>query len=418
MKSTILLVDMDSFFAQVEQRNNPALRGKPILVGGNPALRHGVVAAASHEAKHCGVKSGMSIFEAKKLCPDAILVEGDTDKYLDCCYCLLDIYREFTDLVECFSVDEAFLDVTHIQNLWGSPVEIASRIKQHIRKSLNLTCSVGIGPNKLVAKMACAWQKPDGITMVEPHELPEILWALPIDDLVGVGRKMRKHLVALGITTIGKLAHFPRDILRRKFGVYGDQLHEWANGIDKTPVDPTVHLTVKSMGHGYTLPADTIDLEELRWYLFWLSDKVARRLRKDNYQGRTITLVVRTADFLSFTRNRTLPHHTNAPQTICGVAEELLHENFPRIPIRLVGVSVSNLRPADAVQLRLYENVLQTEQTLKALDMVKDKYGDDAITFATLLTARRRTRKKIGMFLTKKEKGNKDSPLTHLAMLE
>lgn len=407
----IMLVDMDSFFAQVEQRNNPALRGRPVLVGGNPALRHGVVAAASVEAKRCGVRSGMSYFEAIRLCPDAVLVEGDTDRYVDCCHRLVDIFRGFTDMVECYSIDEAFLDVTHARLVSGPPAEIARRVKQRVRRELNLTCSVGIGPNKLVAKMACEWRKPDGLTVVAPEELPEILWALPVEELVGIGRRMKKRLAAMGITTIGRLARFPPGILREKFGVYGNLLHQWANGIDDSPVDPDAHLTVKSMGHSHTLPRDTDDPAELRWYLFWLSDKVGRRLRKDNYHGRTVTLAVRTSDFLGFTRNRTLPFHANSPHIICDTAVGLLRENLPRLPVRLLGISVSQLAPTDAVQLRLYENLLRTERTLKAMDAVKDRYGDGALTFAALLPAKRRIRKKIGIFLTNREKGNRRSPL-------
>jgi len=407
----ILLVDMDSFFAQVEQRNNPALRGRPVLVGGNAELRHGVVAAASYEAKRCGVKSGMSYFEAKRLCPEAITVYGNTDKYVDCCYELLAIFREFTDMVECYSIDEAFLDVSHVARTGGTAEKIARGIKKRVWDALGLTCTVGIGPNKLVAKMACGWEKPDGLAAVHPEELPHIIWPLPVDEIWGIGPRLTKRLNRIGVETIGGLARVPAEVLKGKFGVYGLMMHRWAHGIDDTPVDPSSHMTVKSMGHSYTLPADTEDREEIRWYLFWLSDRVARRLRKDNYRGRAISVVVRTADFRGFSRDRTIPRHTDSPQEICGVAEELLWRHHAGGPVRLLGVKVGSLRQDNPRQLSLDPRDRRSERSLRALDVVKDKYGPDAITFASIMDSRRRTHQKIGVFLTNREKGNRRSPL-------
>ncbi|MCX8015258.1 MAG: DNA polymerase IV, partial [candidate division WOR-3 bacterium] len=192
----IALIDMDAFFAQIEQSHNPSLRGKPLFVLGGPG-RHAVVTAASYEAKRFGVKSGMSLPEAQKLCPYALTIIGNQDKYIDYCYRLLNIYQEFTDLVEPYSIDEAFLDLTAVQRLFGTPEQIAKKIKVRIRQELNLTCSIGIGPNKLIAKMAAEWHKPDGLVIVKPEQVPQIIWSFPVEEMVGVGRKMKIHLNSL-----------------------------------------------------------------------------------------------------------------------------------------------------------------------------------------------------------------------------
>jgi DNA polymerase IV len=407
----VALVDMNAFFAQVEQINNPALRGKPVLVGGNPKKRT-IVAAASYEARPFGIKSGMSYYEALRLCPQAVIVEGNTSKYLDYCYRIVGVLRDFTDVVEAFSIDEAFLDLTHVQNLFGAPETIAEKIKNRLYEELGLKCSVGIGPNKLVAKLASNWQKPDGLTRIWPDELPHVLWPFPVEELIGVGRHMRKRLNALGITTIGNLANYDAAILKRKFGIYGELLHQWAHGIDDAPVDPGVFLTVKSMGHSYTLPYDTDDTETIRWFIFWLADRVARRLRRDGYHGRTVTLAVRNSEMHGFSRSRTIPHSTCSGHTLCDVALDLFEKNVPHgLKVRLIGVGLSNLERDRPLQLTL-DGETRNRRVLEAMDTVKDKYGDSAITFATLVgQPSKLLRKKIGMFLTNREKARPDSPL-------
>lgn len=407
----VALVDMNAFFAQVEQINNPILRGKPILVGGNPKKRT-IVAAASYEARPYGIKSGMSYYEALRLCPQAVIVEGNTSKYLDYCYRIVGILRDFTDAVEAFSIDEAFLDLTHVQGLFGPPEEIGRKIKDRLYSELGLKCSVGIGPNKLTAKMAADWQKPDGLTRIWPDELPHILWPFPVEELVGVGRRMKARLNALGIETIGDMANYDAGILKRKFGIYGELLHQWAHGTDDSPVDPGVFLTVKSMGHSYTLPYDTDDPETIRWFIFWLADRLARRLRRDGYHGRTVTLAVRNSDMSGFSRSRTIPHDTCSGHTLRDVALDLFEKHVPPgMKVRLLGVGLSSLRHDRPMQLTL-DGETHRRRALEAMDSVKDKYGDSAITFATLIgRPKRLVRKKIGMFLTNREKGRPDSPL-------
>ena len=459
---TIVLIDMDAFFAQIEQRHNPALRGKPILVTGGPG-RHAIVTTASYEAKRLGVKSAMSLPEALKLCPHALTIIGNPDKYIDYCYRLLNIYKEFTDLVEPYSIDEAFLDITSVQRLFGTPQEIGQKIKKRIKQELDLTCSIGIGPNKLIAKMAAEWQKPDGLTIVNPNDVPQIIWHMPVEEMVGVGRKMKIHLNSLGIKTIEDLAKYPAYLLKAKFGKYGEILHQFAWGIDNSSVDPKSFDEIKSVGHSYTLPKDVTDLELIKWYIYWLSSKVARRLEKEGLAGRTIHLSVRSADFNDFGIQTSIPEKTNYPQKIANVAYELFLKNFTdcacpasiskigidknnthstslsltknRGGVRLLGVSVSNLSSQDYYQLSLFygsprtnftsEESFQTtlctgtkksqnlvrgktklSQVLNSIAQVKNKYGDDVIELAVLLlqNKKRWVRQKVGCFLTPLEK--------------
>ncbi len=402
---TIMLIDMDAFFAQIEQVHNPNLKGKPVFVAGSPYKRS-VVTAASYEAKRLGVKSGMSLPEAKKLCPEAIVVIGNQDKYLDYCSRLIEIYQEFTDLVEPFSIDEAFLDVTYVQKLWGSPLEIAQKIKARIRDELNLTCSIGIGPNKLLAKMAADMHKPDGLTIIDYQDVPKLIWPLPVEELIGVGERMKVHLNKLGIETIGDLAQFSVAVLKEKFGKYGEMLHQSAKGIGDWIVNPSNFLEIKSVGHSYTLAYDTNDLEIIRWYIYYLASKVARRLQKENLVGKTITLVMRTADFTNIGKSETIGEYTNHPQIIADTAYQLFikHCQIPiviRNGIRLVGVSVSNLAKPSHQQLNLFCNQQKISRILASVGEIKDKYGEEVIDLAIVFRKQVKSfiRKKVGCFL-------------------
>ncbi len=402
---TIMLIDMDAFFAQIEQVHNPHLKGKPVFVTGSPYKRS-VVTAASYEAKRLGVKSGMSLPEAQKLCPNGVVVVGNQDKYLDYCYRLLEIYHEFTDLVEPFSIDEAFLDVTHVQRLRGSPVEIAQKIKVRIKEELNLTCSIGIGPNKLLAKMAADINKPDGLTIIKYPDVPTILWPLPVEELIGVGQRMKIHLNKLGIKTIGDLARFPIAILKEKFGKYGEIIHRSANGICEEIVNPANTLEIKSVGHSYTLPYDTNDFETIKWYIYYLTSKVTRRLQKEGLMGKTIALVLRTSDLATFSKSETISEYTNYPTVIARTAYQLFKRYYPismctKTGIRLVGVSVSNLVKSEHWQLNLFSNQPKITRLLESVAKIKDKYGEEIMDLAVVFRKPVKTfiRKKVGCFL-------------------
>ncbi len=380
---TILLIDMNAFFASVEQRCNPMLRGKPVLVAGSPSTRS-VVAAASYEARPFGVHSGMPLVEALRLCPEAIVIEGNPAKYVDTSMRLFKIFKDYTDQMEIYSVDECFLDVTATQHLFGGPVKIAEAIKRRMRARFGLTCSVGIAPNKMLAKLASGMKKPDGLTEIKPEEVSRILEKLPVEKLHGIGEKTREHLARLGISTVGELGRFPREVLRRKFGINGDLLHEMGNGIDRSPVVPYHHEPdVKSMGHSYTLSRDTHDMETVRRHLLRLSEMVGRRLREEHFAGRTVTLTLRYSDMQTFGRQKSLAEYLDDGYAIYRVALSILEQTREKRAIRLVGVSVSSLVKG-IHQLDLFGNPRQKD-LLSALDAINDKYGEFTIKRASLV---------------------------------
>lgn len=301
MNSRIVLhIDMNAFFASIEQKTNPALRGRPVIVCGNPETRT-VVSAASYEAKPFGIKAGMGISEARRLCPQAVFVIGNLAKYVDTARQIFNILRQFSAKTEVFSIDEAFLEITDTCSSYDVALAVGQDIKKAILAKMGLTCSVGIGPNKLIAKLGSDMQKPDGLVLVKPEEVAATLENLSIKDLFGVGRQMEKHLRVLGIYTCGDLGRYPVSILRRHFGIIGETLHNMGLGVDTTPVHYSDdEPSVKSMGHTHTLACDTNDLEEIRRNIFSLSEQVAVRLRKDNYCGRTVCLILRDSDFFYF----------------------------------------------------------------------------------------------------------------------
>ncbi len=386
---TILLVDMNAFFANIEQRCNPALRGKPVLVGGSPSKRS-VVAAASYEVRPFGVHSGMSLTEALLLCPGAILVEGNASKYTDTARRVFQICKDYTDQMEIYSIDECFLDVTATQDMFGGPWEIARSIKRRIREELELTCSVGIGPNKMLAKLASGMKKPDGLTEIKPEEVKDLLEDMPVEKLHGIGEKTRIRLAKMGITRVGPLGRVPVESLRRRFGVLGDILHKMGNGIDCSPIIPYhSEPDIKSVGHSYTLDRNTQDWDVVHHHLLRLSEMVGRRLREQGYAGRTITLVLRYEDMHTFSRQRSIVEHIDDGYTIYQTAASILHQNdADGRKIRLVGVSVSNL-VRGIHQLGLFANH-RYRTLLKTLDDINDKYGEFTVKRASLVDLKTR----------------------------
>ena len=289
-------VDMNAFFASVEQQSKPSLRDKPVAVIG--AQQRTVITTASYEARAYGVKVGMTVPEAKKLCPDIIFVAGNNKKYTDTCTRLVRLYTDYTPLVEVYSVDEAFLDITGSLYLLGEPEDIAMRIKRRIRRGFGLTCSIGVGPNKLLAKLAGGMQKPDGFTIIHPGAVSEILEKLLVSELCGIGSRLESHLESMGVKTCGELGRFPVKELEDKFGIVGKRLHQMGLGIDESPVVPVEDTPdAKSVGHSMTLERNVSNGEDMNRYLLQLSEMVGRRLRRSHYSGRTIALTLRYSDF-------------------------------------------------------------------------------------------------------------------------
>ncbi|OAT79441.1 DNA polymerase IV [Desulfotomaculum copahuensis] len=386
MSRTILLADMNAFFASVHQALDPALRDKAVIVAGDPAKRHGIVLAASYQARAEGVKTGMTVGEAVLTCPDGVLIKPQYHLYVGFSSRILRIMRDFTPLVEPFSIDEAFMDVTGCRNLLGSPVEIARKLKERIRNEVGVTCSVGIGPNKLLAKMAAGLQKPDGLTVLEEKDVPVRLWPLPVRKLFGVGPRYERHLRQFNIHTIGDLANFPVDVLKRRFGVNGEVLWLCARGVDYSPVDPGSLEMVKSVGQQITLPRDYRG-GEVKVVVLELADQVARRVRAGGYVGKTVVLSLKDADFACLSRRRTLPGYTALAAEIHRAAVMLLERHWPAgWPVRLVGVALANLIPARQEQLALFGRQEKLDRFERGYDRVRNRFGEKAICRAASLT--------------------------------
>jgi len=344
----ILHVDMDAFFASVEQRDDPALRGRPVVVGG--AGGRGVVAAASYEARRFGVRSAMPMVRARRLCPDLVVVSPHFDAYRDVSREVMAILRDYTPLVEPLSLDEAFLDVAGAVRLFGPPEEIARRIRVDVRERLDLPCSVGIAPTKSVAKLLSAKAKPDGLLHWRVSEVVQRLRPLPVAELWGAGPKTVERLTTYGFTTVGQLADADLRTLQRVVGdVVGTNLHRLARGEDPrsvTPVSPT-----KSVSAEQTYDEDVDDPDVLRRHLLRLCEKVGRRLRTAGLAGRTITLKVRFGSFETVTRSSTLPTPTDRTHDLVSVAGGLLDGlRLERARVRLLGVGVSNLGDGDGAR--------------------------------------------------------------------
>ena len=386
--SDIIHLDMDAFFASIEQRDVPFYRGRPLVVchTDEPGSLKGVVSAASYEAREFGVKAGLSVLEAKKLIKNGIYIAGNYDKYLHATRKIKEICRRHSDAVEVYSIDELFLDASGD----GGAPRIAFDIKRAIRDELNLTASVGVGPNKLVAKMASEFNKPDGFTVIEPGDLPDIFAPLPVSDIVGVGRRMKRHFDAIGVTTIGDLARVPVGYLTAKFGVVGAALHNAALGLDGTPVARCQAETyVKSFGHSQALGNGLSDPTELKRILLGLTEGVARRMRKEGYYGRAVHLSLSLARTFSLSRSRTTSYLTQDARDIFPVAEALLDRErgiVERYPPTMIGVAVTRLiNVREGVQLSVLDILDSRRRDLTlAADAVREKFGERAVFRASL----------------------------------
>lgn len=382
----IFHVDMDAFFASVEQSANPKLLGKPVLVGGH-SLTRGVVCAASYEARPYGIKSGMSIAEARRLCPHAVIVPASSQKYVETSQEIFQKLCQYTPLVEIFSIDEAFMDVTETSpRFFKIPETLARHLKNWVKERFRITMSVGIAPNKLVAKLASDAFKPDGLKRIRPEQVGSFLKDLPVEALCGVGPRLQEHLNGMGIRTCNELGHFPEELLFEKFGIIGPVLGRMGQGIDHAPVQPAgaAELT-KSMGHSYTLLEDIYEFREMKKYLLWLSERVGRRLRREHFKGRVVHLWLRFADGYSFGKQRALHYEIDDGQDIYQEALKI----FEGVPgwkergIRLLGVSISGLRSRGHEQW-LLEEYEKRRRLRKSMDAINDKFGEFTVKWALI----------------------------------
>ncbi|HHT06091.1 MAG TPA: DNA polymerase IV [Hydrogenispora sp.] len=381
----IIHLDMDAFFAAIEQLDNPSYRGKPVIVGGSPHAR-GVVSTCSYEARKYGIHSAMPLREAARRCPHGIFVPGRMQRYQEVSAAIMQLLREYTPLVEPLSCDEAFLDVTGSEQLFGPAEAIARQIVDRIASELKLSASVGVAPNKFLAKLASDLKKPRGFVVIGEEEVLSFLAPLPIARIWGVGPKTTAQLKKMGLKTIGDLQELSLTYLRDNLGDLGIHLYHLARGIDDRPVEPG--QTVKSIGHETTFQEDTADREFLEGILWRLSEKVARRLRRQGLVGKVITLKMRDQDFQTVTRRSTLYQATDFEEVIFQTARQLAEENaWGRKPLRLIGVSVSGLQTRENSQEPLFaaaddEDLRSLHQTL---DRIRDRFGETAITRARFL---------------------------------
>jgi DNA polymerase-4 len=377
---------MNAFFASVEQAMNPTLRGKPIAVIGS--AHRTVITTSSYEARKCGVKTGMAVWEAKRCCPELILVVGNNRRYTHTSSEIMKMMLDYTPLVEVFSIDEAFMDVTGCLRLFGSAENIAYRLKARIRNRFGITCSIGIAPNKLLAKLASEMQKPDGLTIIKAEEISRVLEKLPITDLCGVGKRMGRHLRLLGITSCGELGRFPVAILKKKFGIVGEYLQRMGKGLDDSPVLSAEDAEpVKSVGHSMTLERDIDTREEILRYLLQLSEMVGRRARRYGVTGKTVSLYVRYADFdTSFGKQQSQGDYLSLSEDIFRAAVRILDTVQLEQPVRLLGVRLTNLRHREE-QLPLFVEEKMKVFATQAMDEVNNRYGDFTVTFGALLSS-------------------------------
>jgi DNA polymerase IV len=381
-EKVVLHIDMDAFFISVEERDDPSLRGKPAAVCGS--LSRSVVTSANYEARPFGIRAGMPIQEAKRKCPSLILVEGDHSKYTETSARIFSILKDYTPLVEVASIDEAYLDVTQSLLLFKSAHHIAQSIKEKIREKERLTCSIGVAPNKLLAKLGSRLQKPDGLVIIETEKVEEILKDLPVSSLYGIGPKLEEALKSIGISTCGQLGKVHISFLKKRFGVIGERLHEMGLGVDDSPVVPfDEEEDAKSISHSVTLEEDTSDGNSLRKVLLQLSERVSRRMRRDGFYGRRITLTVRYSDFYTFSKQRTISKWIDSGNEIFDQALEIFESLSHPKPIRLLGVGVSLLKK-EWCQLDLFEKRDKKERMLKTMDRVNERFGDWTLTWAGL----------------------------------
>ncbi len=382
----VIHLDMDAFYPSVEVLDNPELKGKPVIVGGSK--KRGVVSSASYEARKFGVHSAQPMATAIRLCPQGIILPVRMSRYKMVSEKVFEIFYLFTPLVEPLSIDEAFLDVTGSACLFGSPVEIAEKIKQEVAEKIGLTISAGVAPSKFVAKIASDMEKPDGLTVVPSDKVRQFLDPLSIKKMWGVGKVTQKTLSRLNIHTFRDLRRMSVEVLERKFGKYGIKMHELAMGIDERQV-VTSH-DIKSIGHEETFSVDIIDPESAKKELLSLANRVARRMRRKSMEGKTVTLKVKYNDFVQITRSATLQKYTNDSSEIYSTIRNLLVKTaVGKKPVRLLGISLSQLTlMGSGRQLSLFNQQESNQKRLelnRTLDSIYEKFGNKGIRPGALI---------------------------------
>ncbi|HAH08266.1 MAG TPA: DNA polymerase IV [Elusimicrobia bacterium] len=389
MSRVVLHLDMNAYFASVEQKANPALRGRPVAVVGD-LKRRSIVLTASYEARAFGVKTGNLYWDARRLCHGLIPVVGDPRKYVAQTREIVRVLEDYSDQVEVASIDEGYLDVTGSLKLFKTDgLGVARRLQARIKDELGLPCSVGAAPNKLLAKLASGLRKPMGLYEIRPEDVAGLLAELPVEELCGIGPRLKESLNRLGIRTCGQLGAAPLDLLQAEFGFWGYWMRRWGRGEDESPVRRSTELeAVKSVGHSTTLPQDTSDPEVVRSFMLLLAEKVGVRLRRGGLMGRTVSASCRYDDFRGFSKSRTLDEPLCDGPALCGVALDILHEMRPERPLRQLGVCVSSLVLQESPPF-LLEHLEKGRLAAQAMDEVNEEFGRGTLKRAGVLEAER-----------------------------
>ena len=396
MDRVIFHCDCNGFYASVELLEHPELQDKPVAVCGDPKSRHGIILAKNERAKGFGIKTAETIWQARKKCPDLVLLPAHHDKYRAMSKRVNTLYERFTDLVEPFGIDESWLDVTGTLHLFGGDsVALADRIRGEVRRELGLTISVGVSFNKIFAKLGSDYKKPDATTLITPENFQDIVWPLPVTDLLYVGRAAARTLERYGVHTIGQLAAFDRQALTTLLGKQGGQLWNYANGLENSPVSPAGQYTPpKSVGNGETFPRNLITQEEVRRGVALLADQVAVRLRRHRMKAATLQVTIRDPNFKDICRQRPLPVPTCTARELMRAALDILEHSWKAgAPIRAITLTAQNLIPEEeaAEQLGLFapeepKRRDRAEKLERVVDQLREKYGHDAVTSAALAT--------------------------------
>ena len=395
MTRTILHVDLNNFYASVECLYHPELRGKPVAVSGDVENRHGIILAKNQLAKATGVKTGEAIWQAKGKCPGLVCLPPDYRKYLRFSRLARKIYADYTDKIESFGIDECFVDVTGSTALFGDGLKIADDIRQRIREEMGVTASVGVSWNKIFAKLGSDMKKPDATTVITEENFREIVWPLPVEELLYVGRSTKNKLNNRAVFTIGDLAAREVAHLKLALGVWGETLWTFANGLDAAPVaQPGEESFIKSVGNSTTTPRDLVNIEDVKMIVYVLAESVAARLRRHGLKCRTVAVHIRNNELYSFERQGKLPIPSYLARDIAGKALELFRQNYTwDRPIRSLGVRGADLvTEHGAVQLDMFApDSVEQEQLERTLDRLRERFGTYCVRRCALLQDERLT---------------------------
>ncbi len=393
MGRVIFLVDMNAFYISCEMARNPALKGKPAAVAGDPKNRSGIILAANYDARKYKIRTTMLVHEAKRLCPQLLLVPPDRELYSSKSSEVMRILSRYTPVIQQNSIDEAWLDLTGCEGLFGEPVQIAEKIMKDIVEELDLWCSIGISDNKFLAKMASEIKKPLGITEMWQKDVKSKLWPLPVREMYGIGKMAEKKLAELSILTIGDLASCNSTLLSRAFGKYGEELKRLANGIDPSPVTEHPYHESKSVSRSTTLSKDTVNIDYAKSVLMRLAEEVGAEARRYDYKGKTVSIVIKYGDFQAITRQKSMNSPTYLTKEIYTTGVSLLEENWNKSrPVRLLGIGLNNITEDSPQQLSIFDlneeikdDSRKEEKLERAMDAIRNRYGHETVKRAKLL---------------------------------